>query len=293
MTINIIECITKYPTQKLLYPFIVQVGTGGTGGYLVQHIAQMLGTSQIPASYVVADPDIIEKKNLGNQLFLDDEVGLRKADVLASRYSAAYGIDIASYSESYIESPEHLMQLFSKEYLTIENRMHHHVAVLPILISCVDNNYSRQIFHQFFENVPQCIYIDAGNESTAMPADWQERSKTAWTDEELQTYKASGWTGQVVTGVKLPGFRQDPVAVVLPDILTDDDEISPSEMSCSDLSASEPQRLIVNKFAALAILSVLTEIVEDNTLSTHIINFHAKRGYMRSKLVEVNEEPAF
>lgn len=293
MTINILDSFKTYSTQKILHPFIVQVGTGGTGGYLVQHIAQMLGTSKISASYVVADPDIIEKKNLGNQLFLDEEVGLKKADVLASRYSAAYDIDVASYSDSYIESPEHLMQLFSREYLTIQNHMHHEVALLPILISCVDNNYSRQIFHDFFKSVDRCIYIDAGNESTAMPKDWQERPKAEWSAEELQTYKDSGWTGQIVTGVKLPKFQQEPVAVVLPDILTDDDEISPSEMSCSDLSASEPQRLIVNKFAALAILSVLTEIVEDNTLSTHIINFHAKRGYMRSKLVEVNEEPAF
>jgi hypothetical protein len=273
---------------KEIFSFIVTCGTGGTGGYLVQHIAQLLGTSKTKAAYVIADPDIIESKNLGNQLFLPSEVGLKKADVLASRYSAAYGLDIGSFSESYIESTDTLQSLFSAEYMnTVVNG--ENTLFLPIIIGCVDNNFTRRIMHELFSKMNTCIYIDAGNEATQVPSDWQIRPKEQWTDEEMENYRNSGWSGQVVTGVNLNLFKQPPVAEVFPDILTDENDLrKPSELSCTELSASDPQRLIVNKFAALAITNILTQIVEEKTISSHITFFHAKKGYMRS--TEVNKK---
>ncbi|MFC0476748.1 hypothetical protein ACFFHF_16215 [Robertmurraya beringensis] len=140
MTINILQAAKQnWYDYKELFPFIVQIGTGGTGGYLVQHIAQLLGTSKQRAGYVIADPDVLEAKNLGNQLFLENEVGLKKADVLASRYSAAYGLDIGSYSDSFIEDAKMLRKLFSTEYMDT-NINHSTTLILPIVIGCVDNN---------------------------------------------------------------------------------------------------------------------------------------------------------
>lgn len=273
----------EWYSYKGIYPFIVQVGVGGTGGYLVQHIAQLLGTSKVKASYVIADPDVIEEKNLGNQLFLPQEVGLKKADVLASRYSAAYGIDIGSYSDSYVEDIEQLRSLFSMEYMTMHNEGEQfNKLFLPIIIGTVDNNYTRRIMHELFSKMKTVVYLDAGNESTKVPDDWRTRAKSEWTEVELENYKNSGWSGQVVTGVNLNLFKQAPVAEMFPDILEDDDEIRPSELSCTELTASEPQRLIVNKFAALSIANILTEIIEEHTISSHMTFFHAKKGYMRT-----------
>lgn len=269
---------TDYIPRKNIYPFIVQIGTGGTGGYLVQHIAQLLGTTKKPATYVIADPDVIEKKNLGNQLFLPSEVGLKKADVLAERYSYAYDLDIRSYSEEYIESVNDIKNLFNADYIS---KGGYYTTLLPIIIGCVDNNFTRKIMHEFFSTHP-CIYIDAGNEATVVPADWQRRPKDQWTAEELTAFKESGWSGQVVTGINLNLYKQESVAEKFPDILEDEDSLKPSSLSCTELTASEPQRLNVNKFAALAILNVLTEIVEDFTVSSHVILFHAKKGYMRA-----------
>lgn len=281
MTINILQAAKQnWYDYKELFPFFVQIGTGGTGAYLVQHIAQLLGTSKQKAGYVIADPDTIEPKNLGNQLFLENEVGLKKADVLASRYSAAYGLDIGSYSDSFIEDAKMLRKLFSTEYMDT-NINHSNTLILPIVIGCVDNNYTRKIMYEFFKST-RCIYIDSGNESVTVPSDWRTRPKTKWTEEELNAYKESGWSGQVVTGVNLNLFKQECVAEAFPDVLEDDDEVRPSELSCTELSASDPQRLIVNKFAALAITNILTQIVEERTISSHITFYHAKRGYMRS-----------
>lgn len=269
---------TDYSPRKSIYPFIVQIGTGGTGGYLVQHIAQLLGTSKSSATYVIADPDGIEEKNLGNQLFLPSEVGLKKADVLAERYSYAYNLDIRSYSEGYIETVEDIKNLFNADYV---RKGGYYVQLMPIIIGCVDNNYTRKVINEFFKDHP-CIYIDAGNEATVVPADWQRRPKEEWTEEELKAFKDSGWSGQVVTGINLNLHKQQSVTEMFPDILEDEDSLKPSALSCTELTASEPQRLIVNKFAALAILNVLTEIVEEYSVSSHVIMFHAKKGYMRS-----------
>ncbi|OUM93597.1 ThiF family adenylyltransferase [Parageobacillus thermoglucosidasius] len=286
MTVNVLKAAKDNFYDYLdIFPFIVQIGTGGTGAYVVQHVAQILGTSKKKAAYVIADPDIIEEKNLNNQLFLSEEIGLKKADVLADRYSAAYGLDIGVYSDSYVESPEQLRSLFSMEYMSMydENeRITSKKLFLPIIIGCVDNNYTRRIIHQLFQQMKTGIWIDTGNEATTVPPDWKTRPKAQWTEEEMAAFNESGWSGQVVTGVRLNLFKQDSVAEVFPDVLEDEDDIRPSELSCEELSASEPQRLIVNKFAALIVARILTEIIEEHTISSHITFFHAKKGYMRS-----------
>lgn len=271
-----------------MYPFIAQIGCGATGSKLVAHIAQLFSSLNLQGHYVIADPDIIENKNLRNQQFLEQEVGKKKADVLARRYRAAYQIEIASYSKSYIEDVQSLKNLFNTDYQSIGSS--YDTLFLPIIISCVDNNYTRQIIHQFFELVGRCLWIDVGNEGARVPIDFPKRRKEQWNDQELEEFNNSGWSGQVVCGYKYNRETiLNPVAVEFPDILTDTDEIAPSQISCSNLVASEPQRLIVNSMAALTTSLYLNEILENKTISNHISFFHAKKGYMRSVQVEDNK----
>lgn len=231
------------------------------------------------------------RKKLRKSIIPERRGRIKKADVLASRYSSAYDIDIASYSESFIESKGHLQKLFSTEYLQTYDYRSGRKLFLPIVIGCVDNNYTRKVLHELFSMLSTCVYIDAGNESTTVPSDWLQRPKTDWTDEEVKVFNDSGWTGQVVTGFKLNKNNiQEPVADVFPDILLDNDMIRPSEVSCADLLASEPQRLIVNKFAALIITNIVTQIVEESTISSHVTFFHAKKGYMRSTDVQTEKQ---
>lgn len=275
--------LTRY--NQIIYPFVVQIGTGATGSNLVSQIAQLFSIFQIRGQYLIADPDVIEPHNLKNQLFLESEVGKKKADVLARRYRAAYQVDIASYSKDYIEDVESLMQLFNTDYQRIGYS--HDTLYLPIIIGAVDNNYTRQIMHQFFEKAGRCLLIDVGNESANVPKDYPNRPKKDWTEEELETFNSTGWSGQVVCGLKLDGKTiLKPVAEMFPDILSDTDEIAPSQVACSNIVASEPQRLIVNKMASLAVTNYINELFESATISNHMTFFHAKKGYMRSNPAE-------
>jgi len=276
---TVIDFRNQTGIEQEVFPHILQVGTGGTGTYVTQQIAQLLSLMPHVGKYILADPDIVETKNLNNQLFLPKDVGLKKADVLARRYRSAYKLQISSYSSEYVESVETLETLFHKEYLEGASGRFY----LPILISNVDNNYSRAIFHQFFEeHEGNLLYIDVGNEAVAIPEG--NPIKETWSEEEKQTYDRSGYTGQLVCGLKI-GRKVicEPIASVYPDILEDNDEIAPSQLSCSALLASEPQRLITNRYAAMCVGTVLNEVLLTGKLSTHKMVFHALRGHMRSE----------
>ncbi|WP_121616769.1 ThiF family adenylyltransferase [Virgibacillus halodenitrificans] len=271
-----------------VFPHIVQIGVGGTGGYLVQQISQMMSIFGIQGKYVIADADIAEEKNLKNQLFIPNDIGKPKAEVLSKRYRAAYQTDISSYSTKYVEDVKTIENLFNNDYLGGHS---YNTVYLPILISCVDNNFSRKIFHQYFkETEGNLLYLDVGNESVSLPDD-PNKPMEQWTEGEIDSYKNSGYTGQVVAGLKWKNkVITDPIASLFPDILEDNDDIAPSSISCGDIVVSEPQRLITNRYAAQCVSTYLNEIFSVGTLSNHITFFHAMRGYMRTEPIKAKEK---
>lgn len=270
-----------FVSKRTLYPYIVQIGTGGNGTYILQQLAQMLASFNLPHSYIACDPDICETKNLRNQLFIEADVGKKKADVLARRYSAHYKLNIASYSNQFVENVETLRNLFSNTDHTPVG--YNDIVHLPILIGAVDNNYSRRIMHEYFMQTDNLLYLDCGIEGVSLV-------DQASSEEELEKSRNSGYTGQVVAGLKLNRKTLlEPVASVFPDILDDQDEIAPSELSCSTVVASEPQRVITNRFAAMALSSFLNELFETNSITKHQVLFHAKKSYMRAKPIPSEE----
>jgi len=119
-------------------PQVLVVGCGGTGGYIIRDIARAM--KHIPFTLDIQDGDKVEHKNLIRQNFLEQDIGRNKAEVLAERYSAGYGVEI-SYKQTYLK------------YTTSNNQY-------AIIISAVDNNATRQIIRNTNHN----IWIDVGNE---------------------------------------------------------------------------------------------------------------------------------
>lgn len=268
--------------RKKLYPIIVQVGVGGTGSNFSQQLAQMLSVFGINGYYLLADFDHVEEKNIKNQLFVEGNIGKKKAEILAKRYSTAYNINVHSYTKSYIENVDQLLSLYNSDYFKIPS--YYDTKVLPILIGCVDNNYSRKVFHDFFQKVPNLLYLDSGNESVVVPKDYQTRPQSKWTEEEVKAYNESGWSGQVICGLKIKNETLlEPYAVRHPEIWNDNDEIKPSELSCQELAASDPQRLLTNRMASMALSTYISELFECGTISNSKTVFHAKKGYMQSE----------
>ena len=89
---------------------IVMIGCGGTGGHIAPHLYRLLYSVFRPSTVILCDGDLVEKKNLVRQNFVSCDLGRNKAEVLAERYSAAFGME-CRYVPRYIESEAELRQL--------------------------------------------------------------------------------------------------------------------------------------------------------------------------------------
>lgn len=227
---------------------ILMIGAGGTGGHVAPHLYRLLHTLDRSVEVILADGDIVEKKNLVRQNFISSDLGKNKAQVLAERYASAFGMEIQYFPE-FIESREKLSELLKHPYYPYSCQQYEWIS---ILIGAVDNNRSRQICHQVFMESNDLIYIDSGN---------------------------GEYTGQVVCGIRQNGKTYwKPAGEVYPDILEDTDKL-PTELSCAEASISAPQSIVANIMAATAIVSYVYNILvlgridaESITFSTRAVN---------------------
>src|SRR5258708_2641255 len=84
---------------------IVLVGLGGTGSQWARSICRIVydlrrRRQHIPAIRFV-DPDKVEDKNVGRQMFTQADVGHYKAEILARRFNLAMGLNISWHNEPF------------------------------------------------------------------------------------------------------------------------------------------------------------------------------------------------
>jgi PRTRC genetic system ThiF family protein len=125
---------------------IVLVGAGGTGSHAARLIARLLVhlkalRMNVP-TFRIVDPDVVESKNIGRQLFAPAELGLAKAEAIARRLSCAFGLPI-EWSNEPFEAERHVANARS-----------------TILIDAVDHHVPRQAFAQ----LSSTVVIACGNE---------------------------------------------------------------------------------------------------------------------------------
>jgi len=229
---------------------ILVVGCGGTGAYVVGHLARLVAVlNQAPSApyqgfhIVLADGDKVERKNLERQHFIQNDLDLNKAEVLATRYSGAFGIEIRAIT-SYIE-----------DIYIIE-------SVAPqLVIGCVDNNASRRVIHEWMlynrEYCPDRFWIDSGNEENSgqvVCGFGPNYSQGSQSDDEDSGYK----------------FSLPMVTEVYPNLMkAGEDEKFASQMSCAELAQAAPQNMMTNITAATIILNFAQKILRGKALRTH------------------------
>ena len=131
---------------NLHIPSIVIGGCGGTGAQVARIVARLrydmrharLHTPKL----VLIDPDVVEEKNVGRQLFTAADAALKppKAEVVGKRLNLALGLDIRWIIEP-VNADKHLDRYGSQ-----------------LILSCVDNHAARRELHQ-----TKGILIGAGN----------------------------------------------------------------------------------------------------------------------------------
>lgn len=241
--------VNEYLKRYNVYHLVV-VGCGGTGSNLVPHLAQLAHSLKKKAKVIItlADEDIVEPGNIGRQFFIEPDIGENKARVLQKRYHTAWGVDIHYYPH-YIRDKETLIEL-----LTIKDEYPIHQLAIPILLGCVDNNFSRQIFHRLFEQIDNLIYLDAGN---------------------------SEFSGQVVMGLKINGETlMKPIAELDPTVLTTKDEISVGG-TCGRNVVKEPQNILANMWAAAILLTYVNNIIGVGNVPSYMATFNTVNTMIR------------
>ncbi|MDR3278391.1 MAG: ThiF family adenylyltransferase [Oscillospiraceae bacterium] len=234
---------------------IILLGAGGTGGYIAPHLYRVAHTLARDVRIIIADGDVVEKKNLIRQNFAPCDVGGNKAEIMARRYSGVFGME-TEYIPNFIENEENLQKLLLPQEFSRGYRQKP-IRELVILIGAVDNNRSRQMCHRAFLSAGNLIYIDSGN---------------------------GEYTGQIVCGVRRGGRTMaEPIGALYPDVLTDDEKF-PTELSCAERSVSAPQSISANLFASTAVASLLYNLLVSGNLDVRSLTFSSRTLNIKSIL---------
>lgn len=236
---------------------VIQLGAGGTGGHIAPHLYRLLYSLDRPARYIICDGDVVEEKNLVRQNFTPANLGENKAQVLAERYSAVFGME-TEYVPDFVETEARLKELLMP-YVWSTGPYYNskRVMELVILLGAVDNNRSRQLCYRVFSQVKELIYLDSGN---------------------------GEYTGQVVCGVRRGGKTYyPPIGAVYPDVLEETDKF-PTELSCAEVSVSAPQSMAANITAATAVVDMVYNILAVGNSTVRKVTFSTQSVNVRPEL---------
>ena len=132
--------------------FITLVGCGGTGSHLASGLAALaleLRGRDIRPFLTFIDPDKVEERNVGRQLFGQAEFGLAKAGTLAMRLGQVYGLGIDAS----------IRAIDAKDTFVSDDS-------LSLVIGAVDNAPARALIAKAVEQAAGKLWwLDCGNEN--------------------------------------------------------------------------------------------------------------------------------
>jgi PRTRC genetic system ThiF family protein len=136
---------------------LILVGAGGTGSHILQSLARLAAhvrhQAGPPLDIVVVDGDTVESKNVGRQLFSRADVGVNKAQALAERFSAVFGLAITAIPQ------------MADGAVLAELQRSRPGRTYPILVGAVDTPEARLIMHTALKAGLARLWLDCGNEA--------------------------------------------------------------------------------------------------------------------------------
>lgn len=156
--------------REFAFNIVYVIGVGGTGGFLVPHLSRYIAS--LPYSkytaIVLVDGDMVERKNIIRQNFVEQDIEKNKAQVLASRYSSAFGVPIIAVqshlTEENIDSLFHARfayQIITQHLLPDVPFGNNSINVNYMVISCVDNNKTRNLISHrlnWYASAPSLLF---------------------------------------------------------------------------------------------------------------------------------------
>ncbi len=270
------DTLTFSHTARVIPKHIYIYGAGGTGSRVVPLIAQFVKSLPwvIDPKIFVFDGDVVEPKNLSRQLFTSRDLGKNKAQVIAERYSAAFGIEI--HGIPYFFDNAVVSKVRKELSVSVANLLAGTGETLEppgIHILCVDSAAARRTILNAFEgNYPYLLnypisygdsyVIDSGNGNDfgQVSVSNLRVPKLGTADHRCATLLADSWPK-----LERIASARGPLHFDLPFIpfdleyfshMTDETEEEKVAASCADLD----QTMAINNLMAANILSTVQNI---------------------------------
>ena len=261
----------QVPTYRRVH--MTLVGCGGTGSHIASGLISLSGSlveRGVDVDVQLIDPDRVEQRNVGRQLFGPANVGRPKAEVLADRLNRAFAARIG-YS---------IRALSAADAAAMADP---DAGTLSVVIGAVDNPAARAVIAKAVaqadtgRTVRRLWWIDAGNENHS--------GQVAIGDTaDPQRFRGAGAMGMIS---RLPAPH-----LVYPDLVATPQAKKsarrarvPSEPSCAELVAAGEQGLMVNRMAAAWVLAMLDAFFRGD-LRHFAVAFDLKFGGARSSAID-------
>jgi PRTRC genetic system ThiF family protein len=277
------DCLNAVPvilaTHKHLHLYLV--GCGGTGGWLAPtlvRLTKILIDQGRSVSLTLIDHDHVEKSNIPRQNFIQADLGLNKAQVLALRYGMAYGVNVTAIPDYF--NPEIVKTNYGD---------------LSVVIGCVDNSAARiAIAKTLDENHPNAAtrlwWLDGGNTRTqgqVLFGSWSEPGQNFPLYVQLSQEKAH--SGKPLGCVNLPA-----PSLQHPELLESrEEELAEHNLSCAELASRNAQSLLVNQRVAVELGEYLVELLLVKNLRRFATYFDLETGASRSRFTAPGTLKAF
>jgi len=227
---------------------IVVVGCGGTGSVFMEKLTRYLACRKEKdiGSIVLIDGDVVEEKNLRNQSFIKEDVGLYKSVVWENIANAMLEDHPCHSYGTYIENKDELKKIIKKHSKSLYG-----TTDITVLIGACDNHACRLVMESFFydesPDSKNLLYFDSANEFD---------------------------TGETVFAAKIEGRVISPCrSALFPDVLKGDLR-SVREMSCEELNAVAPQHMLINQLAAMQLMMGMVKVLEKAEIPTGVTCFN-------------------
>lgn len=264
----------RFPAVSEVCIFLI--GNGGTGSWLAPHVARIARLMQEKhgqnVTLVFVDPDRVEAKNVYRQAFAEAEIGAYKAEALAYRCAAAWGVPVQACCQPFSAN------LFS-DYSLLRQTW--------VLLGCVDNRAARQEIanaataHAAYA---QRWWLDCGNGKNSGQI-------LLGRSDLVQNENPFAIEGQC-TWLPLPHVQR-------PDLLEQQPEMEPTptlpaNASCADLALMDAQGLSVNARIAAEAADMLLRLLVTGDLRRYQAHLNLAAGSARSRYITETElQPYF
>jgi PRTRC genetic system ThiF family protein len=239
---------------------IVIVGLGGTGAQVARTAARMVYDMQHSQMHVprilLIDPDRIEMKNCGRQLFLPAEIGSFKAETVGRRLNLALGLDTAWITQP-VNADRHFDQPGS------------------VVISCVDNHLARRELSRIGGNH---VFISAGNHEFS----GQVCISNCGNREQMMQHI----DGKEGTYAYLPHE-----SLLFPELIEPQPEskTEPAPVSCDDALYLQEQSILINDWMSCLIGNYLYALLYRRPITSFLSFIHCDE-MVSTRNIPINRE---